>query len=110
MEIAPRITVDDKVRFGKPVITGTRVPVELVVGKLAGGMRIEEVMLEYHLEREDVLAARAYAKKQKTWIKLFALLDKVHERNKDVDPEEVERDVAEAIREVRREKRKAINN
>ena len=30
-EIAPRITVDEKVRFGKPVIAGTRVPVDLVV-------------------------------------------------------------------------------
>lgn len=36
-EIAPRIVVDERVRFGKPVIKGTRVLVELVVGKLAGG-------------------------------------------------------------------------
>jgi len=34
-EIAPRIVVDEKVRFGKPVIAGTRVPVDLVVGKVA---------------------------------------------------------------------------
>lgn len=32
MEIAPGITVDENVRFGKPVISGTRVPVDLVVG------------------------------------------------------------------------------
>jgi len=38
MEIAPRITIDEKVRFGKPVIKGTRVPVDLIVGKLAGEM------------------------------------------------------------------------
>lgn len=60
-EIAPRITVDENIRFGKPVIQGTRVPVDLVVGKLAGGMTIEEVMEEYDLTREDVLAALAYA-------------------------------------------------
>jgi uncharacterized protein (DUF433 family) len=60
-EIAPRITVDEKIRFGKPVIQGTRVPVDLVVGKLAGGMGIEEVMEEYELTREEVLAALAYA-------------------------------------------------
>lgn len=60
-EIAPRITVDAKIRFGKPVIQGTRIPVDLVVGKLAGGMGIEEVMEEYALTREDVLAALAYA-------------------------------------------------
>jgi len=61
VELAPRITVDERVRFGKPVIKGTRVPVELVLGKLAGGMSIEEVMREYELEREDILAALAYA-------------------------------------------------
>ncbi len=61
MEIAPRIVVDERVRFGKPVIKGTRVPVELILGKLAGGMAVEEVMREYELKREDVLAALAYA-------------------------------------------------
>ena len=60
-EIAPRITVDEKVRFGKPVIAGTRVPVDLVVGKLAGGMTVGQVMEEYQLLREDVLAALSYA-------------------------------------------------
>lgn len=63
MEIAPRITVDEKVAFGKPVIKDTRVPVELVVGKLAGGMTAEQVMAEYDLTREDILAALDYAAK-----------------------------------------------
>lgn len=63
VEIAPRITVDEEVRFGKPVIKGTRVPVDLVLGKLAGGMGFEEVMREYELTREDVLAALDYAAK-----------------------------------------------
>lgn len=62
-EIAPRITVDPDVRFGKPVIEGTRVPVDLVVGKIAGGMTIDEVAREYELTREDVQAALAYAAK-----------------------------------------------
>jgi hypothetical protein len=52
MEIANRITVDEKIRFGKPVIKGTRVPVDLILGKLAGGMTYEEVMTEYDLTRE----------------------------------------------------------
>jgi uncharacterized protein (DUF433 family) len=60
-KIAPRITVDPEVAFGKPVIQGTRVPVALVVGKLAGGMTVQEVAREYDLEREDVLAALSYA-------------------------------------------------
>lgn len=60
-EIAPRITVDETVRFGKPVIAGTRVPVDLVVAKLAGGMTIETLTEEYDHTRDDVLAALAYA-------------------------------------------------
>lgn len=60
-EIAPRIVVDEKVRFGKPVIKGTRVPVDLVLSKLAGGMTVEAVAEEYGLTREDVLASLAYA-------------------------------------------------
>ena len=63
MEIAPRISVEEKVRFGKPVITGTRVPVDLILGKLAGGMTYEEVMVEYEITREDTLATLDYAAK-----------------------------------------------
>lgn len=63
MEIAPGIVADEKVRFGKPVIKGTRVPVDLVLGKLAGGMTYEEVMVEYDLTKEDILAALRYASK-----------------------------------------------
>jgi uncharacterized protein (DUF433 family) len=63
MEIAPRISVDDKIRFGKPTITGTRVPVDLIIGKLAGGMTYEEVMAEYEITHEDILAALDYAAK-----------------------------------------------
>ena len=62
-EIARGIVVDAKVRFGKPVIKGTRVPVDLIVGKLAGGMTIEVVMKEYELKRKDVLNALSYAAK-----------------------------------------------
>ena len=61
VEIAPRIVVDPKVRFGKPVIRGTRVPAELVIGKLAGGMAAEDVADEYGITVEDVRAALQYA-------------------------------------------------
>ena len=37
--------------------------------------------------------------------RFFAIVDEIHERNKDVDPEQAERDVAEAVAEVRRERR-----
>lgn len=61
VEIAPRIVVDPNIRFGKPVIQGTRVPVELVIAKLSGGMTAEEVAKEYEITREDILAALTYA-------------------------------------------------
>jgi uncharacterized protein (DUF433 family) len=61
IEIAPRIVVDPAVRFGKPVIQGTRVPVGLVVAKLAGGMTTDEVSREYEITLEDVRAALSYA-------------------------------------------------
>ena len=63
MEIAPRITVDEKVRLGKPVIKCTRFPVDLLLAKLAGGMTYEEVMTEYDLTKEDILAVLDYAAK-----------------------------------------------
>jgi uncharacterized protein (DUF433 family) len=60
-EIAPRISIDPRVRFGKPVISGTRLPVDVILGKLAGGMAIEEVAHEYDISIEDVRAALGYA-------------------------------------------------
>ena len=62
-EIAPRIVVDEAIHFGKPVIKGTRVPVETVVGRLAGGMTREQVEADFGITNEDVLAALAYAAK-----------------------------------------------
>ena len=62
-KILDNITVEQGVRFGKPVIEGTRVPVELIIGKIAGGMAIETVMREYALTREQVFAALKYAAK-----------------------------------------------
>ena len=63
MEIASRISVDEKVRFGRPVITGTRVPVDLILGKLAGGMTYDEIEREYEIALEDILACLDYAAK-----------------------------------------------
>jgi uncharacterized protein (DUF433 family) len=49
-----RIVIDPEIRHGKPVIRDTRVPVELIVGSLAGGMEVDEVAREYGVEKEDV--------------------------------------------------------
>lgn len=76
--------------------------------KLFDGMSLAEggyIEIEH---KGDVLVLRpaAVIPKDKARAKLLALLDEVHEHNKNVDPKEVEAAVAEAIREVRRAKRK----
>ena len=58
-----RIVIDSEIRHGKPVIRGTRVPVDVILGSLAGGMSVEEVAKEYGISKEDVLAAIEYAAK-----------------------------------------------
>ena len=63
MEIASRISINKKIRFGKPVITGTRVPVDLILGKLASGMTYDEIIKEYEITCKDILAVLDYAAK-----------------------------------------------
>jgi uncharacterized protein (DUF433 family) len=63
MEIASGIIVDEKICVGRPVLKGTRIPVDLILGKLAGGMNYEEVMQEYDITREHILTALRYAAK-----------------------------------------------
>ncbi len=73
MEIAPHISITKNVRFGKPTVSGTRVPVDLIMGKLAGGMSYEEVMAEYEITREDILAVLDYAAKILSDEQLFVM-------------------------------------
>jgi len=57
-----RITMDPKVMVGKPVVRGTRIPVELIVRMLAQGIPEAEILREYpRLQPEDIRAALAYA-------------------------------------------------
>ena len=57
-----RIAIDPKVMAGKPVIRGTRIPVELVVRMVGQGIREEEILREYsRLTVEDIRAAVSYA-------------------------------------------------
>ena len=62
VELSLGITVDPSVRFGKPVIKGTRISVELIMRKLAGGYTFEKILEAYpHLNREQLAAACEYA-------------------------------------------------
>jgi uncharacterized protein (DUF433 family) len=57
-----RISLDPQVMVGKPVIQGTRIPVELIVRMLAQGISESEILAEYpRLEADDIRAALAYA-------------------------------------------------
>ncbi|HEY6251448.1 MAG TPA: DUF433 domain-containing protein [Candidatus Angelobacter sp.] len=57
-----RISIDPQVCHGQACIKGTRIPVHQIVGMLAGGDTIEDLLAEYpSLSREDIMAALAYA-------------------------------------------------
>lgn len=61
-EIAEGITTDPTVMVGKPVIKGTRMPVELVLAKLAADPHIEEFFLDYpEITLDQVRACLQYA-------------------------------------------------
>ena len=57
-----RISVDPSIMTGKPCIKGTRVTVGAVVGQLAVGSSINEILKDYpYLEKEDILQALQFA-------------------------------------------------
>ena len=57
-----RITFDPEVMGGKPCIRGMRVTVGTIVGLVASGKTVDQVLADYpYLEREDILEALAYA-------------------------------------------------
>ena len=63
-QLEERIVVDPRVMAGKPIIRGTRVPVELIVRMLSQGISESEILDEYpRLQLDDVRAALAYAAK-----------------------------------------------
>jgi uncharacterized protein (DUF433 family) len=58
-----RVIIDTEIRHGKPIIKGTRVPVDVILGSLAGGMEIQEIADEYGIDKKDMQAAIEYAAK-----------------------------------------------
>ncbi len=58
MDYKDRIIIDPKIMMGKPVIKGTRITVELIVGDLSEGATVEDILESYpHLTKDDILAA-----------------------------------------------------
>jgi uncharacterized protein (DUF433 family) len=57
-----RIEISPEIMGGKPVIRGTRVPVEIVLRKLGAGMTVEAIVGDHpRLTLEDIRAAQAFA-------------------------------------------------
>jgi uncharacterized protein (DUF433 family) len=57
-----RITIDPAICHGKPCVRGLRYPVETLLELLSAGMTVDEILADYgDLEREDLLAALAFA-------------------------------------------------
>lgn len=62
MDWREHITADPQSLVGKPVIKGTRISVELILGWLANGWTFETVLESYpHITRDDILAALSFA-------------------------------------------------
>jgi len=57
-----RIEINPQIMGGKPVIRGTRIPVELVLRKLGAGISVDAILADHpRLTAEDVRAAQAFA-------------------------------------------------
>jgi uncharacterized protein (DUF433 family) len=57
MNYQDKITSNPKVMLGKPVVKGTRITVELILKKIAGGYSFDEIIEMYsHLNKDDILA------------------------------------------------------
>lgn len=62
MDAIDRIVLDPEIRFGKPIVRGTRITVGDVLGYLAGGMTEDVLLAEFpQLTREDIRACLAFA-------------------------------------------------
>ena len=63
-----RITQDPNVMGGKPCIRGMRVTVGMIVGQIAAGLGIDELLSDYpYLEHDDIMQALRYAAAISQW-------------------------------------------
>ncbi|MEK6928261.1 MAG: DUF433 domain-containing protein [Nanoarchaeota archaeon] len=55
-----KIIINNEIRHGKPIIEGTRITVEEVIGMLESGMSYKEIEKEYGLTKEDIISVIKY--------------------------------------------------
>jgi uncharacterized protein (DUF433 family) len=69
----PRISLDPKVLVGKPVVRGTRLSVEFIIGLFADGWSRKDILEEYpSLNDEDITACLNYARDVLSSERVFA--------------------------------------
>ncbi len=62
-KLLARIVIDPKIMVGKPIIKGTRLTVQFILGLLAQGMSMEDILQEYKkITLEDILACLTFAR------------------------------------------------
>jgi uncharacterized protein (DUF433 family) len=67
------ISINPDIRFGKPVITGTRICVSDILSWLSTGMSVEEIIEDFpELNKEHILAALAFAANRENITKIIA--------------------------------------
>ncbi|WP_319005354.1 DUF433 domain-containing protein [Flavobacterium shii] len=67
------ISINSDIRFGKPIITGTRICVSDILSWLANGMSYDEIIEDFpELKKEHILAALAFAANRENITKIIA--------------------------------------
>jgi uncharacterized protein (DUF433 family) len=69
-----RVVCDPAVMIGKPVIKGTRMPVQLIVEKLAAGETAAQLLEDYpFLKEQDIRAALLYSARSVSREEVYAI-------------------------------------
>ena len=76
-ELNKRIVINPKIMAGKPIIKGTRIPVDIIVKLFAQGLTEKDILEDYpNLKKEDIKAALEYAVDVIRGEDVFPLLEK----------------------------------
>ena len=71
-----RVRVDPAIHHGDACITGTRIPISVIVGSVSEGDTWDQILASYpQLKREDIKAALLYAAEAVNRFELIPLLD-----------------------------------
>mgnify|MGYP001618066190 FL=1 len=74
-DLKDRVVIDPRVLTGKPIIKGTRIPVELILKKLGQKIDMKEILTDFpRLKEEDIRAAILYAESLVEGTEVFPLM------------------------------------